>query len=80
MTRGLLIEGSKCGVSLKRVNRKLQLRVNAEMIVIAAPRLPREYPIRFDFTCSVGSLLTGEVRYVQGNSDCALGAPIPNDV
>ena len=38
------------------------------MIVIAAPRLPWKYPFHFDFTCSVGSLLTGEVRYVQGNS------------
>jgi len=50
------------------------------MIVIAAPRLPWKYPFHFDFTCSVGSLLTGEVRYVQGNSDCALGAPLLNDV
>jgi len=25
----------------------------------------------FDTACSVGGLLTGEVHYVQGNSDCA---------
>ena len=31
---------AEAGVSLKRVNRKLRLRVNAEMIAIAAPRLP----------------------------------------